>query len=186
MAQRALFRWSVSKLTLFPGQVYFLLQFVFECVCRLHLFVLDSNLATLWESNCPFGFLLVMFPLGSSYFVFVFLSLWSLWWEVWDNCIDSWSLPSLLCLSVKWYFVHILLLVPDMCPSCISRKRRIYIEIISWQISNKVMRPSWDSNLRPLDLQSQVLSNVLWSTEYEGESISNQPNLFRLRSTSSF
>ena len=46
------------------------------------------------ESNCPFGFLLVRFPLGSSYFVFVFLSLWCLWWEVWDNCIDSWSLPS--------------------------------------------------------------------------------------------
>ena len=37
-------------------------------------FVLDSYLATLWESYCPFGFLLVMFPLGSSYFVFVFLS----------------------------------------------------------------------------------------------------------------
>ena len=53
----------------------FWLQFVFECVCCLHLFVLDSHLATLWESNCPFGFLLVMFPLGSSYFVFVFLSL---------------------------------------------------------------------------------------------------------------
>ena len=45
------------------------------CVCRLYLFVLDSHSATLWESNCPFGFLLVMFPLGSSYFVFVFLSL---------------------------------------------------------------------------------------------------------------
>ena len=41
-------------------------------MCRLHLFVLDSHLATLWESNCPFGFLLVMFSLGSSYFVFVF------------------------------------------------------------------------------------------------------------------
>ena len=38
-------------------------------VCRLHLFVLDSHLATLWESNCPFGFLLVIFQLGSSYFV---------------------------------------------------------------------------------------------------------------------
>ena len=65
-------------------------------MCRLHLFVLDSHLATLWESNCPFGFLLVMFPWGSSYFVFVFLSLWCLWWEVWDICIDSWSLPFLL------------------------------------------------------------------------------------------
>ena len=38
------------------------------------LFVLDSHLATLWESNCLFGFLLVMFPLGSSYFVFVCVS----------------------------------------------------------------------------------------------------------------
>ena len=46
------------------------------CVAySLHLFVLDSHLATLWESNCPFDVLLVMFPLGSSYFVFVFLSL---------------------------------------------------------------------------------------------------------------
>ena len=53
----------------------FLFQFVFECVCRLHLFVFDSHLATFWESNCPFGFLLVMFKLGSSHFVFVFLSL---------------------------------------------------------------------------------------------------------------
>ena len=47
-------------------------------VCRLHIFVLDSHLATLWESNCPFGFLLVMFPLGSSYFVFVSFPLMSL------------------------------------------------------------------------------------------------------------
>ena len=39
------------------------------CVAYI-FFVLDSHLATLWESNCPFGFLLVMFPLGSSYFVF--------------------------------------------------------------------------------------------------------------------
>ena len=44
-------------------------------VCRLHIFILDSHLATLWESNYPFGFLLVMFPLESSYFVFVSLSL---------------------------------------------------------------------------------------------------------------
>ena len=34
-------------------------------MCGLHLFVLDRHLATLWESNCQFGFLLVMFPLGS-------------------------------------------------------------------------------------------------------------------------
>ena len=54
---------------------------VTECVCRLHIFVLVSHLASLWESNCPFGFPLVMFPLGSSYFVFVFLSLWCVWWR---------------------------------------------------------------------------------------------------------
>ena len=39
-------------------------------MCRLHIVVLDSHLATLWESNCPFGFPLVTFLLGSSYFVF--------------------------------------------------------------------------------------------------------------------
>ena len=32
---------------------------------------LDSHLTTLWESNCPFDFLLVIFPLGFSYFEFV-------------------------------------------------------------------------------------------------------------------
>ena len=41
--------------------VYFCYISVFECVCRLHLLVLDSHLVVLWESNCPFGFLLVMF-----------------------------------------------------------------------------------------------------------------------------
>ena len=55
--------------------VYFCYSSSLNVCVRLHLFVLDSHLATLWESNCPFGFLLVMFPLGSSYFVFVFLSL---------------------------------------------------------------------------------------------------------------
>ena len=35
------------------------------CVAYLY-FVLDSHLATLWESNCPFGFPLVMFRLGCS------------------------------------------------------------------------------------------------------------------------
>ena len=41
-------------------------------MCRLHIFVLDNHFATLWEFNCPFGFLLVTFPLRPSYFVFVF------------------------------------------------------------------------------------------------------------------
>ena len=45
-------------------------------VCLAYTFLfLDSHLATLWESECPFGFLLVMFPSGSSYFLLVFLSL---------------------------------------------------------------------------------------------------------------
>ena len=73
------------------------------CVAYIFLF-LDSYLATLWESNYLFGFLLVMFTLQSSYFVFVFLSLWCLWWGVWDNCIDSWSLPSLL-FSMKYLII---------------------------------------------------------------------------------
>ena len=45
------------------------------CAQTSNSVVFCSHLATLWESNGPFGFLLVMFPLGSSYFVFVFLSL---------------------------------------------------------------------------------------------------------------
>ena len=53
--------------------VYFCYSSSLMCV-SLTFFVLKSHLATLWESNCPFGFLIVMFPLGSSYFVFVFLS----------------------------------------------------------------------------------------------------------------
>ena len=36
------------------------------CVAYIFLF-LDSHLATLWESNCPFGFPLVVFPLESSF-----------------------------------------------------------------------------------------------------------------------
>ena len=44
------------------------------CVAYIFLFWI-AILSTLWESNCPFVFLLVMFPLGSNYFVFVFLSL---------------------------------------------------------------------------------------------------------------
>ena len=30
-------------------------------VCPGEIFVLDSRLANLWERNCPFGFLLVVF-----------------------------------------------------------------------------------------------------------------------------
>ena len=44
-------------------------------VAYIVFFVLGGRLATLWESTSPFGFLLMMFPLGSSYFKFEFLSL---------------------------------------------------------------------------------------------------------------
>ena len=44
-------------------------------VCVAYIFLFWIALATLWDSNCPFGFLLVMFPLGSIYFVLAFLSL---------------------------------------------------------------------------------------------------------------
>ena len=47
-------------------------------MCRLNLFVLNSHLATLRESNCPFGFLLVMFPSGSLFRVCVSFPLMSL------------------------------------------------------------------------------------------------------------
>ena len=95
-------------------------------MCRLHtFFILDSHLATLWENNCPFGFPLVMFLLGSSYFVFMFLSLWCLWWEVWDNRIGSWSLPSLL--------FHVALLEP-------------FIENESIQLSSVVCVRTYDQS----------------------------------------
>ena len=55
--------------------VYFCYSLSLNVSVTYIFFVLDSHLATLWESNCPFGFLLVMFLLGSSYFMFVFLSL---------------------------------------------------------------------------------------------------------------
>ena len=85
-----------------PSEIFFtdrskavLLSWFIFVIVRLWMCVSLTSFC-FGKSNCPFGFLLVMFPLGSNYFVFVFLSLWCLWWEVWDNCIDSWSLPSFL------------------------------------------------------------------------------------------
>ena len=67
------------------------------CVAYIFLFWI-----AIWplcgKATLRLAFPLVMFPLGSSYFVFVFLSLWCLCWEVWNNCIGSWLLPSLLFL----------------------------------------------------------------------------------------
>ena len=53
-------------------------------VCSANIFfILDSSLAILWQSNYPFGFPLVtFFSLWLSFFMFVFLFLWSLGWEV--------------------------------------------------------------------------------------------------------
>ena len=58
-------------------------------MCRLHFLFWLAILATLLESDCPFDCLLVMFLLGSSYFVFVFPFDVSDGREVRDNCIDS-------------------------------------------------------------------------------------------------
>ena len=55
--------------------VYFYYSSSLNVFVAYIFFVLDSHLATLLKCNCPFGFQLVMFPLGSSYFVFVVLSL---------------------------------------------------------------------------------------------------------------
>ena len=44
--------------------VYFCYNLSLNVCVSYIFFVLDSHLATLWESNCLFGFLLVMFPLG--------------------------------------------------------------------------------------------------------------------------
>ena len=55
--------------------------------------------------------------------------------------------------------MHILSSVIDNCPSWISRRGRMAIEIISWSISMNVVWLSWGFNLWPLDLQS----NMLWS-----------------------
>ena len=65
----------------------------------------DSHLATLWESNCPFGCLLVMFPLESCYFVFVF----SFFFDVSDEmCGIIVSIPD-YCIPFyfkKLVFIH--------------------------------------------------------------------------------
>ena len=50
-----------------------------------------------------------------------------------------------------------LLPVTDNCLSWISGRERMTAEMISWSISIKIMWPSWDLDLWPLDLQSDVL-----------------------------
>ena len=75
-------------------------------MCRLHLLVLDSHLDTLLESNCPFDFLLVMFLLGSSYFVFVFLSFAVSDWR----CGIIVSIPD-HCLNFIYLFIYLFLFI---------------------------------------------------------------------------
>ena len=50
----------------------------------------------------------------------MFLSLWCLWWEVWDNCIDSWSLPSFLfCRALP----HIIFYTSKDCVRAYNKTR---------------------------------------------------------------
>ena len=67
---------------------------------------------------------------------------------------------SWVALSNKPILVHKLTTVStcNNCPSWISRRERINVEMSSRSITTKVMWLSWDSNLLPLDLQSGALS----------------------------
>ena len=68
--------------------------------------------------------------------------------------------------SSKWLtsIVHILSPETDNCPSWISGRERMTVEIISWSISTKeCCRPRRGLNPRPPGLQSDGASN--WATE---------------------
>ena len=52
------------------------------------------------------------------------------------------------------YFMRIMLPVTDNCPAWISRRGRVRNEFM---ISTKLIWPSWDVNLWPLELQSGML-----------------------------
>ena len=70
-------------------------------MCRLHLFVLDSHLATLWESNCPFGLLLVIFPLVISCLCFFPLDVsdgrFGIIVSIPDHCLPFYFVHSFVC-----------------------------------------------------------------------------------------
>ena len=72
-----------------------LFSYLFLHVCPGKIFILESCLASFFERNSPFSFLLVVFWLWCCCFKYV-LSLWCLWRKVVGNCIHSWSLPSFL------------------------------------------------------------------------------------------
>ena len=85
------------------------------------------------------------------------------------SVIQRWSVSLLTCSwagldpAVSRFRVHILLPVTHNCPSWISGRGRITIEIISWSIFKKVMSPGCGSNTWTLDLQSGMLPTVLRS-----------------------
>ena len=55
-----------------------------------------------------------------------------------------------------------------------GRERIRILEIISLSYSMKVMWMSWDSNLRPLDLQPDALSTALWKPAILRKNVSIQ------------
>ena len=76
------------------------------CV-SLTCFCFGQPFGFLWESNCPFGFLLVMFLLGSSYFVFVSLAFdvsggrCGIIVSIPDHCLPFYFLMNMT--SVSWF-----------------------------------------------------------------------------------
>ena len=61
---------SVIVIVALPGfslTLFFFFFFYYFChcmslhVCPGEMFILDSRLVSIWETNCPFGFLLVVF-----------------------------------------------------------------------------------------------------------------------------
>ena len=70
----------------------------------------------------------------------------------------------LVLYAVNQYFAHKLLPCSDwQLPSWFSETGRMTIQIISWWISTSVMRPSWDSKVRSLDMRSDAQAIILWA-----------------------
>ena len=79
----------------------------FACMSWWFFFILDTRLPNLWERNCPFGFLRVVFWLWCRRFKCVLLSLCSLGRKVvLGNCIDFWSLPFFLYSLLSYMDKH--------------------------------------------------------------------------------
>ena len=61
--------------------------------------------------------------------------------------------------------IHILSPITDNCPSCIGKRERMAVEIISWPISTKEFCRTWVSNSRPSAYQADAhrtpLSQIL-------------------------